>query len=137
MRGDSWYQSFSIVLGKEIEEGESLLLVEVKAHGLPLGKRVLMGRALETSRKNREGSDMPSPANHREYNLTSTQADQARGDFSVILDELDLVKWQPERLPIRLFLSDVTIGHGERVGSARVSRIVAGAVSTRPSPLAW
>src|SRR5260370_16157145 len=88
------------------------------------------------ARKNREGSDMPSPANHREYNLTSTQADQARGDFSVILDELDLAKWQLERLPIRLFLSDVTIGHGERVGSARVSRIVAGAASPPPSPLA-
>jgi hypothetical protein len=52
---------------------------------------------------------MPSPANDPEYNLTLRQADQAREDFSTILDELDLVKWQLARLPTRhLFLSDVT-----------------------------
>jgi hypothetical protein len=35
---------------------------------------------------------MPSPANDPEYNLTLQQADQARGDFGTLLDELDFVK---------------------------------------------
>jgi hypothetical protein len=35
----------------------------------------------------------------------------------------------------RLFLSDVTTGHGERLGHARGNRIVAGAVSAVTLPL--
>jgi hypothetical protein len=46
---------------------------------------------------------MPSPANDPEYNLTLRQADRAREDFSAILDELDLVKWQLARLPTRAY----------------------------------
>jgi hypothetical protein len=41
---------------------------------------------------NRQASDMPSPANDPGYHLTLRQADQARGDFAAILDELDFVK---------------------------------------------
>jgi hypothetical protein len=44
---------------------------------------------------------MPSPVDDPEYNLTLRQADRAREDFSAILDELDLVKWQLSRLPTR------------------------------------
>ena len=46
---------------------------------------------------------MPSPANDPEYNLMLREADQAREDFSAILDELDLVKWQLARLPTRAY----------------------------------
>ena len=46
---------------------------------------------------------MPSPANDPEYNLTLRQADQARGDFGTLLDELDFVKWQLSRLPTRAY----------------------------------
>ena len=46
---------------------------------------------------------MPSPANAPEYNLTLRQADQARGDFGTLLDELDFVKWQLSRLPTRAY----------------------------------
>jgi hypothetical protein len=46
---------------------------------------------------------MPSPASDPEYNLTLRQADQARGDFGTVLDELDLVKWQLSQLPTRAY----------------------------------
>jgi hypothetical protein len=46
---------------------------------------------------------MPSPATRSDYHLTLHQADQARGDFAAILDELDFVKWQLSQLPTRAY----------------------------------
>lgn len=58
---------------------------------------------------------------------------QAAGT-SAVLDELDFVKWQLSRLPTRAYLSDVTTGHGECVGSAGGCRIMAGTLSTVAVP---
>jgi hypothetical protein len=56
---------------------------------------------------------MPSPADHPEHNLTLRQADQARGDFAAILDELDVLKWQLARQPSRAWLAGMgLIGFG-------------------------
>ncbi len=43
------------------------------------------------------------PSHDPEYNLRLQQADRARDDFSAILDELDLAKWQLARLPTRAY----------------------------------
>ena len=48
---------------------------------------------------------MPRPANDPEYHLTLRQADQARGDFAAILDELDFLKWQLSQLPTGAWLA--------------------------------
>ena len=48
---------------------------------------------------------MPDLADDPEYRLTLRQADQAREDFAIILDELDFVKGQLSRVPTRAWLS--------------------------------
>ena len=52
---------------------------------------------------------MPSPASDPQYHLTLRQADQARGDFAAILDELDFVKWQLSQLPTRAYVSRMAL----------------------------
>jgi hypothetical protein len=53
---------------------------------------------------------MSDLANDPEYRLTLRQADQAREDFAVLLDELDFVKLQLSRLPMRRDLAKVALG---------------------------
>ena len=48
---------------------------------------------------------MPNLADDPGYRLTLRQADQAREDFAILLDELDFVKLQLSRLPTRAWLS--------------------------------
>jgi hypothetical protein len=52
---------------------------------------------------------MPSPADDPEYRLTLRQANQARGDFYAIADELDFVKLQLARLPTRTYVSRMAL----------------------------
>jgi len=56
---------------------------------------------------------MPDLADDPEYRLTRRQADQAREDFALILDELDFLKMQVSWLPTRAWLSRMAlIGFG-------------------------
>jgi hypothetical protein len=48
---------------------------------------------------------MPHLADDPEHRLTRRQADQAREDFAILLDELDFLKLQLSRLPTRAWLS--------------------------------
>ena len=48
---------------------------------------------------------MPYLADDPEYRLTLHQADKARGDFAILLDELDFLKLQLSRLPTRAWFS--------------------------------
>jgi hypothetical protein len=48
---------------------------------------------------------MPDLTDNAEYLLTRRQADQAREDFAILLDELDFLKMQLSRLPTRKWLS--------------------------------
>jgi hypothetical protein len=57
---------------------------------------------------------MPDLADDPEYRLTRRQADQARNDFAMILDELDFVKFQLSRLPTRAWLSRASRGESRR-----------------------
>lgn len=66
---------------------------------------------------------MSSLADNPDYHLTLRQADQGRGDFAAILDELDFVKVAArEAADPRLFLSDFTHCHGQRLGTDRRDR---------------
>ena len=69
---------------------------------------------------------MPSLTDKPDYPLTLRQADQARSDFAAIESDLQFV-YEPARpgADARLSLSDVVTVHGQSVGSARGSRIVA------------
>ena len=44
---------------------------------------------------------MPNLADDPEYRLALRQADKAREDFAILLDELDFLKFQLSRLPTR------------------------------------
>ena len=48
---------------------------------------------------------MPDLCDDPEHRLTRRQADQAREDFAILLDELDFLKLQLSRLPTRAWLS--------------------------------
>lgn len=48
---------------------------------------------------------MPDLAPDPDCPLALRQADEARGDFAAILDELDFVNWQLSRLPTRAWIS--------------------------------
>ena len=52
---------------------------------------------------------IPDLANYPEYHLTLRQADQAREDFALILDELDFLKFRLSRLPMRAWLSRMAL----------------------------
>jgi hypothetical protein len=52
---------------------------------------------------------MPDLADDPEYRLTLRQADQAREDFAILLDELDFLKMQLSRLPTRAWLSRMVL----------------------------
>jgi hypothetical protein len=47
---------------------------------------------------------MPSPADDLEHDFVLRQADQARGDFATILDELEFVKGQLALMPTRAYV---------------------------------
>jgi hypothetical protein len=56
---------------------------------------------------------MPYLTDNPEYCLTVRQANQAREDFGILLDELDFLKMQVSRLPTRKWLSRMAlIGFG-------------------------
>ena len=56
---------------------------------------------------------MPDLADDPKYRLTRRQADQAREDFALILEELDFLKMQVSWLPTRAWLSRMAwIGFG-------------------------
>jgi hypothetical protein len=48
---------------------------------------------------------MSDLADSPDYPLTLRQADQARADFTALLDELDFVKGQLSRVPTRAWIS--------------------------------
>jgi hypothetical protein len=52
---------------------------------------------------------MPDLANDSECRLTRRQADPAREDFALILDELDFLKMQVLWLPTRAWLSRMAL----------------------------
>jgi hypothetical protein len=56
---------------------------------------------------------MPDLTDDPDYRLTLRQANQAREDFAILLDELDFLKMQLSQLPTRRWLSRMAlIGFG-------------------------
>jgi hypothetical protein len=70
---------------------------------------------------------MPRPANDPEYHLTLRQADQARGDFAAILDELDFCEVAAlAGTHRRVARTAVAGGLRQCVGATRGRRVAAG-----------
>jgi len=67
---------------------------------------------------------MPNLADDPEYRLALRQADKAREDFAILLDELDFLKLQLSRLPTRAWLSRMWL-----IGLASVWALLAVIVS--------